>query len=151
MYKRIILLAVLLMLSKYLCAEEPVEVIFGGLSYHTYSKDTTTWFHRALFVQKGDYLGGYARNSYGNDSFFAGYRLWNLTNSYITTEVTIGAVRGYDKCYGSFSDVERESGKNKVEACPLLLISVTAETGTDIKPQVSLWGDALVLTAKYTF
>lgn len=132
-------------------AAEPLSVNFGGVSYHMVSEDTTEWFHRAVVFQRGDYIGGYLRNSYGQDSFVAAYKVWDQHGKNLHTSLALGAVRGYDKCYGKFSEEERAAGKSKVKACFLPLLTVTIKTDTAIQPQINLWGDALVLTGKYTF
>lgn len=132
-------------------SEEPLTVNLGGVSHHTVSEDTNTWFHRAAVFQRGNWIGGYLRNSYGEDSFVAGYRVYHERKGAVTTEVLLSAVRGYDKCYGKFTQKERSLGKKKVNACFLPLITATIHTGTVIEPQISLWGDALVLTGKYSF
>ena len=115
------------------------------------SEDTTTWFHNAVILQKGKFQGGYVKNSYGQDSFVAAYQVWKEVKPTVTSELSLGIVKGYDKCYGRHTDEEREAGKSKVWGCFLPLFTMTIETGTEIKPQISLWGDALVLTGKYTF
>ena len=147
----LIAILIVVALSSRAQAEEPLVVNLGGVSYHMMSKDTTTWFHRAVVFQKGDYIGGYLRNSYGQDSWVAAYRVWDQHSKNLHTEFSLGAVRGYDSCYGTFSDEEKASGKSKVAACFLPLLTVTIKTDTVIQPQVSLWGDAVVLTGKYTF
>lgn len=130
-------------------ATAETSVNLGGVSTHLISRDTTTSFHRAVVVNHNDYLAGYLKNSYGNDSFVAGYRVFDHYADSLQTDIHLGVVRGYDKCYGKFSD--KEGGKSKIIACPLVIISTTIDTGTRIKPTISLWGDALVLTAKYNF
>lgn len=124
------------------------SLVFGGVSHHFISDDTNNSFHRALVLNYEDYLIGYLRNSYNQDSFVAAYRVYKDVKKDHTTEIYLGAVRGYDKCYGKF---ERESSDKKIIACPLITINVTIETDTKVKPMLSLWGDALVLTGKYNF
>ena len=125
------------------------SLVFGGVSHHFISKDTTNNFHRAFIINHNNYLVGYVRNSYDQDSFVAAYRIYNENRENYTTDVYFGAVKGYDKCYGKFS--EKENGDSKVLACGLLVINVTIKTNTYIKPMFSLWGDALVFTGKIDF
>ena len=131
---------------------EPVKadtsIQFGGISAHLISKDTNTWFHNAFIINHNEYSIGYLKNSYGEDSFMATYRVYKHTAKDLVTEVTIGAVKGYDKCYGAFKD---NTKKDKVFACPLVVINVTLKTNTVIEPVISLWGDAVVLTGRYKF
>ena len=125
------------------------SVILGGVSYHFVSEDTTNSFHRAVIYNKGDYSVGYLRNSHDNDSFMGAYRVWGEVGKGITTDIYAGVVRGYERCYGDFKrgDTKRE----KVIACPLVLINATINTGTKVEPVISLWGDAIVLSGKVNF
>lgn len=132
-------------------AEEPYSITFGGVSHHLVSEDTTTWFHNAVILQKGDLLAGYTKNSYGQDSFVAAYKVWEERKPSTLTELSLGVVRGYDKCYGRYSDEQRSEGKSKVWGCFLPLVTITYLIDSPVQPQLSLWGDALVLTGKYTF
>ena len=132
-------------------AHEPVSVTFGGISYHMLSENTTTWFHSAAIMEYGNYMGGYLRNSYGQDSWVVGYRVWENHQRKFSGKLYFGAVKGYDTCYAPFSEKERKSGKEKVAACFLPVYTMTFKTDTVIKPQLSIWGDAIVLTGNYTF
>lgn len=125
------------------------SLYLGGVSHHFISDDTTESFHRAVLYEKGDFLGGYVYNSYGEDSFVGAYNIYNEVNKGHSVDVFLGAVRGYDKCYGKFEKGEKE--KSKVLACPILVINATIHTDTYIKPVLSLWGDALVLTGRIDF
>lgn len=143
---------ILLLLSLWVLTPNDVKadsVQFGGFSYHIVSEDTNTNFHRALIYEADGLTFGYLKNSHGNDSFMGAYRIWDERDKGTTTEIYLGAVRGYEKCYGDFN--KGDTKKDKVIACPLLLINVTIETGTKVKPVISLWGDALVLSGRYNF
>ena len=145
------LLVVVFILSLYAIvssAKAETSIQFGGISHHFISDDTTNNFHRAVIISHEDYLAGYLRNSYDQDSFVVAYNIYKETKKNYSTDVYLGAVRGYDKCYGAFEEGEN---KNKVTACPLLVINVTINTDTVVKPVLSLWGDALVLTGKIDF
>jgi hypothetical protein len=141
----LVMLGVLFMLAP---VKADSSIQFGGISHHFISDDTTNNFHRAIIVNHEDYLVGYLRNSYGQDSFVAAYNIYGETKKNYSTDVYLGAVRGYDKCYGAFEEGEN---KSKVIACPLLVINVTINTETMVKPVLSIWGDALVLTGKIDF
>lgn len=139
------LYAILFVFSLHVQAE-PTNLWFGGVSYHTVSKDTDTWFHRAIILQKGDYIGGYLKNSYGQDSFVLGYEVFEKTIGKSHLEIHMTAIRGYDKCFG-----ENKKSNHKVLACALPIFTFSMNTDTTIKPQVTLWGDAVVFTGKYPF
>lgn len=125
------------------------SLIFGGLSHHFITKDHTNYFHRAFLIDHNDFLFGYVRNSYDQDSFVAAYKIFKESPKDYDFDVYIGAVRGYDKCYGVFE--EDEKNKRKTFACGLLVFNATIKTNSYIKPVISLWGDALVLTGKIDF
>ena len=125
------------------------SVLLGGVSHHLYSDDVDNNWHRAVIYQRGDFAFGYLKNSHSNDSFMATYKVWEDIDKDITTDINLGAVRGYERCYGDFKPDDTK--RNKVIACPLVLINVTIRTDTMIKPVLSLWGDAVVLTGKVDF
>ena len=131
---------------------EPVKadtsIQFGGISTHLISKDTNTWFHNAIIIGKGKYAMGYLKNSYGNDSFMVTIKTYEKNFNKVLVDVYVGAVRGYDRCYGKFDD---DYNNSKVFACPLVVINATLKTNTVIEPVISLWGDAVVLTGRYKF
>lgn len=130
-------------------SEKDGKILFGGVSHHFISEETTNNFHRAFIVGYKDYLVGYVRNSYDQDSFVGAYKIYEEIKQDYDFDVYLGAVKGYDKCYGAFENDEQ--GKDKVLACPLVVVNVTIKTDTYVRPIISLWGDAIVLTGRIDF
>lgn len=143
---RIVILCFIL-LSPIIKAE--TSLVFGGVSHHFITKDSTNNFHRVFLIKHNDFLFGYVRNSYDQDSFVGAYNIFEAITKNVNFDIYFGAVRGYDKCYGTFQ--ESEKNKSKVLACGLFIFNATIKTDTYVKPMVSLWGDALVFTGKIDF
>jgi hypothetical protein len=146
MILRIIMLCIVLC-SPTIKAE--TSLVFGGISHHFISEKPTNNFHRVFLIDHNDFLFGYVRNSYDQDSFVVTYNIFKENSQNYEFDVYLGAVRGYDRCYGTFQ--ENENNKSKVIACGLVVFNVTIKTETYVKPMFSLWGDALVFTGKIDF
>lgn len=124
------------------------SISFGGLSHHFFSKIINN-FHRAVIYERSNYVVGYIKNSHDKDSYILSYKVWDYYLEGVTLEGYFGVIRGYYRCYRGRHSYDTNS--KKVFACPLGVLSATIETETAVKPQISLWGDAIVLTGKITF
>ena len=127
------------------------SITFGGVSHHFITEDYENSMHNTLAITYNKVMVGYFKNSYDNDSFIAGYAFNVKDEKYFTMDLIVAAVRGYDKCYGKFTDEENRQGKSKIEVCPMLAPTFIFKVDYPVKPQLTLFGDALTLSANYKF
>lgn len=130
-------------------ADEKPSVILGGVSHHFLTEDHTNSNHNVVAVEYKSVIAGYMKNSYDNDSFFAAWSHIFDRTKYFDMGIYIGAVRGYDECFDKFS--EGEEHKDKVIACPIIAPYMIINVDYPVKPQLTLFGDALTASARYDF
>lgn len=125
--------------------------ILGGLSHHFITEDYDNSNHNVVAFSYEKILAGYFKNSYNNDSFILGYEFEIDNEQYFDVILYVAAVRGYDKCYGKFTQEERQAGKSKVEVCGMIAPAFVFKVPYEVKPQLTLFGDAATLSARYDF
>lgn len=153
-YEKFILSIVIILIGIFLAgtlaeAEERPTLILGGVSHHFFTEDYTNSSHNVLAIEYRNVIAGYMKNSYDNDSFVLAYSGKLYSGELVNIGLYLGAVRGYDKCFGKFTP--EEEGDDKAEACPFIAPQININTGYNLKPQLTLFGDALVLSARYEF
>ena len=132
---RLTLILILALLATPAMAETSIHL--GGWSKHlvTGSDHDYTSSHDLFAVEVGPVLVARFRNSYGRESYAAGYG-WSKKWGNWEGSVYLGAVRGYRGYYG-------DSEKN-TKTMPLVLPSIRY-TEYRVQPGLLLLGEALVL------
>ncbi|WP_020408909.1 hypothetical protein [Hahella ganghwensis] len=119
---------------------ETFTVHGGGWSHHIDSSDYDyNSNHRLIAGEYRDWIGGYFRNSFDEDSFFIGHR-FNKQLGDIRLSIMPGATYGYRHC-----TKPKDLDGNDRRVCPVVVPSATY-TKYQVKPTVSLMGTAVVLT-----
>lgn len=132
-------------------AEEKSSLLLGGVSHHFKTTDYTNSIHNTLGgIYKDKWLLTYFENSYGEHSVAAGYAFQDRFPA-INIQLYVGVIHGYDRCFGKFSEKDIRENKSKAIACPMLAPAISINTGYNWEPQFTLFGDALVLSARYNF
>lgn len=116
------------------------SLLLGGWSHHFIEKAENE-NHRLVAIDSAPIIIGYFRNSFNNDSVFAAYSHHVKFYSKVSGFAYLGAVRGYEECFGDSSEHD-----NKKLACPFAAIGVKYSTDYNIDPQVMLLGTVAVLT-----
>lgn len=144
----IVLVCIGVLLTYNVKAED--NLLLGGISHHFTSESYTNSNHRVFGYLGEKYVASYFRNSHDQDSFMAGYV---LTNDYERTKLQLflGGIHGYDRCFGAFSEEDKAKGKKPKMLCPMIAPALTFKTDFIVDPILMLFGDALVLSAKYKF
>ncbi|ASV44534.1 hypothetical protein PBI_SCTP2_519 [Salicola phage SCTP-2] len=122
--------------------KETFNLSLGAWSKHVLSNDISNETHNMIAVQKSRIMGGYFKNSHGNDTFFINYyREFEITKN-IEPFVTFGLMYGYTECFG-----EDNSSK---DVCPMGVIGVSY-TKFRIEPTLYLLGDAISFGPRIKF
>ena len=135
--KPVILLTLLLATATPAHAE--LALLAGGWSTHLSSGDYNET-HEATLVEYKNYMAGTFTNSYGRETWVAGYGgaiqrgHWRLSGH-------VGLMRGYERCYGAGRD-----GDN-TKICPMAYPALTY-TRYRVQPQLGLLGEAVVFIVR---
>lgn len=125
-----------------LAAESHAEtyVYTGAWSKHIASKTDYNEAHRLVAVEHGNTIAGYFKNSFGDDSFFAGStysRQWG----YFEGTLMVGAMYGYKGCKG-----QQEQERKMV--CPMAAPAVSY-TKYEAEPTLIVLGNAVAISVRW--
>ena len=120
-------------------AHAELALLAGGWSTHLSSGDYNET-HKATLVEYKNYMAGTFTNSYGRETWVAGYG-WQRQWGHWRGSLHAGVMRGYERCYGA----GREGDNTKV--CPMAYPALTY-TRYRVQPQVGLLGDAVVFIVR---
>ena len=114
----------------------------GGASHHLDHNEDFDYneSHNLVLIERESYVGGYFKNSYGNDSLLAAKR-YDWTYKRINYGFMAGIVYGYE-------DYQTPLTWNKLTPALIPYIQYDYE---GIKPTVSLMGTAVVLSVEFDF
>ena len=119
------------------------ELMYGWKSKHWVSEDTTNDTHDMVGVRYNHAVVGTFNNSYGRESYFAGY-YDSIKHSNWELFGVVGAVRGYTVCFGDDS--------SNTNTCPFISGGVTYLGVNEwFMPTLYQFGDASVIGFRVRF
>lgn len=117
------------------------DVFLGGWSHHLSTPDLNET-HNLVAIEHNGWIGGYFKNSYNDDSGFAGKMLTVSESKNYEVGVALGVVYGYDKEDLDFMNVN---------GFMPMFIPYASWTTYTVQPTVMLLGEAVTLTFRIDY
>lgn len=111
-------------------------VYLGGWTKHFDGVPATNESHNMAIYERGRWIGGYYRNSYGDDTGIIGYKFHREIGENWEASIAVGASYGYRAC------MERESSKAPKRLCPAFMPEIVY-TRYRIQPSFVFLGDGV--------
>ena len=110
--------------------------------------------HNLLAVQYKNFMFGYFKNSFYEDSALLGYKIYHkeFFHSQFRFDLYTGVSYGYRDCFSKYSEtLMKDYSEQSQKVCPLAVPMVTY-TGSDlVQPYVALFGSALTVGLSWAF
>lgn len=119
-------------------------LFLGGFSRHPFSNHDYNESHNLVGYARNNWTAAYFKNSYGEDSFAAGYTFKKQFNDDWEGGLLVGASYGYRNCMKGW-DSEGEKRRVCQVIAPSLTYTGFAEN-TGLKPSVIVLGSAFAIT-----
>ncbi len=119
------------------------SVRLGGLSHHLDSDKDYNWFHRVAIVEtSSNWVGGYFRNSYHDDTFLLGKKFVKQDKG-VELSLLVGASYGYREDGGCYK-YQGMNNYSKRIVCPVVAPEIRLDLPAS--PAIAIYGNAVVLT-----